>query len=98
MLLDISSRMLKVAFLSFKISKFSGGTFPQNPLQVSVSGACLIVPPIQNTLRRPCAMGNYSNSEVMYKVHHYPFQQKILSVLITSITITGFWLYQIIAK
>ena len=60
---DISSRMLKVAFPSFKISKFSSGEFPQNPLQVSVSGACLLatpppppppfLAPIQNMLRHP---------------------------------------------
>ena len=37
--------MLKVAFPSFKISKFSGGELPQNPLQVSVSGACLLARP-----------------------------------------------------
>ena len=34
--------MLKVAFPSFKILNFSGGKFPQYPLQVSVSGACLL--------------------------------------------------------
>ena len=37
---DISSRMLKVAFPSFKTSKFFGREFPQNPLHVSPSGAC----------------------------------------------------------
>ena len=37
--------MLKVAFPSFKISKFSGREFLQNPVQVSVSGACLLGPP-----------------------------------------------------
>ena len=47
--------MLKVAFPSFKISKFSGGEFPQNPLQVSISCACLLAPQIQNTLHRPCS-------------------------------------------
>ena len=36
--------MLKVAFPSFKISKFSGVEFPQNPQQVSVSGSCLLAP------------------------------------------------------
>ena len=53
---DISSRMLKVAFPSFKISKFSSGEFPQNPLQVSVSGACLLAtppPPPSNTKYAP---------------------------------------------
>ena len=34
--------MLKVAFPSFKISKFCNGEFPQNPPQVSVSGACFL--------------------------------------------------------
>ena len=47
--------MLKVAFPSFKISKFSGGEFPQNPLQVSISCACSLAPQIQNTLHRPCS-------------------------------------------
>ena len=37
--------MLKVAFPSFKISKFSGRELPQNPLPVSVSGTCLLSPP-----------------------------------------------------
>ena len=33
---DISSRMRKVAFPSFKISKFSGREFPQNSLHISL--------------------------------------------------------------
>ena len=37
--------MLEVAFPSFKNSKLSGEEFPQNTLQVSVSGACLLAPP-----------------------------------------------------
>ena len=42
---DIPPRMLKVAFPRLKISNFSGGEYPQNPIQVSVSGACLLAPP-----------------------------------------------------
>ena len=45
--------MLKVAFPSFKISNFSGGEFPQTPLQVSDSGACLLAPASPTTKYAP---------------------------------------------
>ena len=37
----IKNQVIKVAFPSFKISKFSGGGFPQTPLHVGASGARL---------------------------------------------------------
>ena len=44
---------MNVAFLSLKISKYSGGGFSRTLLHVGASGARLWAPPIQNTLRRP---------------------------------------------
>ena len=59
---NISSRMVKVALSSFKISKLSGGEFPWNPPPICISGPCLLCPPrpppppppIQNAFRCPC--------------------------------------------
>ena len=42
---DTSLRMLKGAFPSFEISKFPGGEFSQNLLQVGVSARLLVRPP-----------------------------------------------------
>lgn len=44
---------MKVAFPSFNISKFSGGGFPETPLQVDASSAHFWAPPPQSNSKYP---------------------------------------------
>ena len=58
--------IMKVAFSSFKISKFSRGGFPQNPLQVGVSVARSWAPP-PNSKYAPPSLDSYITSTHLFR-------------------------------
>ena len=80
----ISSRMMKVALPSVKISKFSSVEFPQNPLEISFSGACfvkILIPQKEANIMSPfdtaqlnanLEIPSYDSvlSRLMYSVYH----------------------------